>query len=154
LRALEPDLLGALDELRRPDLLSIVSTGASASEELARHVLPTDARLQAVLGGARQALNARILSWLVGGARSGFLLPQLRRRVRRLSARAPEMRAYDRTPRTDEQVRKFIRTRLRRDSGAARTPLLREFRDCGSACEQSRFAELFREVKREIYGKA
>jgi len=51
---------------------------------------------------------------------------------------------YSRRAATDAEVRQFIRDRLMADHTATRTRLLREFRDDHRACEQGRFAALFR----------
>jgi hypothetical protein len=47
---------------------------------------------------------------------------------------------------TDEQIREFIRRELSRNRVASRSLLLRKLRDSGRACEQSRFACLYREM--------
>ena len=44
----------------------------------------------------------------------------------------------------DQEVRAFVRDRLADDPQATHTRLLRELRDSGRACEQQRFAGLFR----------
>jgi hypothetical protein len=47
---------------------------------------------------------------------------------------------------TDQQVRTFIRLQLNRNGVVSRSVLLRRFRDSGKACEQSRFANLYRQM--------
>jgi hypothetical protein len=56
---------------------------------------------------------------------------------------------YQRSPRTDPQVTTFIRRRLTTDPEATSSRLLREFRDLGYACEQGRFAALYRAVRED-----
>ncbi len=155
LNAMHDDLVGAARVLgRKGDLLSIVSAGADrVSPELKSRMLPANARLQGVVGGARQALNARILAHLVQDSRSlDFSTLRLRARLTRLLATAPSIPVYDRAEATDEGIRTFIRHALRTNPASRPTPLLRSLRDSGRACEQSRFGRLFHEVWKENHG--
>ena len=71
----------------------------------------------------------------------------LRALFSRLLSRQPELRAFNRTPLTDEEVRNYIRKALSCEPAARPTPLLRCLRDSGLACEHGRFSTLFREVE-------
>ena len=62
--------------------------------------------------------------------------------------------AYDRKPLTDEEVKRFIRGKLRANPKARHSPLLRSLRESGQACEQKRFKNLFLEVQEEIRAQA
>jgi hypothetical protein len=57
--------------------------------------------------------------------------------------------AAKRAAMTDEEVVRFLRAQLEIDPALACTPLLRRLRDVeGRACEQKRFGELYRRVRR------
>ena len=64
----------------------------------------------------------------------------------------PDLVPYDREPVTDDEARQFIREQLHVDPKLKHTPLLRKLRDGGRACEQSRFARLYREVVEQMHG--
>ncbi|NJK30916.1 MAG: hypothetical protein HC927_00130 [Deltaproteobacteria bacterium] len=55
-----------------------------------------------------------------------------------------------REPSTDEVVQTFIDEQLRENPKLGWTPLLRRWRSNGRACEQSRFRDLYREVKERM----
>lgn len=152
LRALREDLLagGRMD----PDRVLVVSSGYPERDELADLLLPADARLQSRVGGVRQALNARLAHLAISEQKKDEGFDAVRRRFRRRLARAPELEKFDRTPMTDTNVRRFLKARIREQikQGVrpAHTPLLRELRDGGQACEQKRFRQLFLEVKEQL----
>lgn len=54
----------------------------------------------------------------------------------------------DRRRLTDEEVRLFIRERRTAEPSARHTRLLKQLRESGAACEQSRFRALFLEETR------
>jgi len=144
------DLARARGHLASPEQLIIVSTGSRNAGPLTDHVLGTDARLQPVLGGTRQALNVRALAYLLTSHQGLFTVPALAAKVRQLLATAPPLRREVRTPSTDDDVAIFVRSRLRYLPTLSRSRLLREFRDAGRACEQSRFARIYDHVQEDI----
>jgi len=73
-------------------------------------------------------------------------LDRQKAQLRRLLGQQPPIQQYHRRTVTDEQVRKFIRFELNRNSSASRSLLLKKFRSSGRACEQSRFADLYTEM--------
>ena len=139
------DLLGLADELVSPEHLTIISTGTSGGP-LARHLAPASAQLQPMLGGTRQSLNARILAYLLRQHAAALTRTHIQRVLGGLLAKAPPLARYQRAPRSDQQVRMFIRRRLSSEPQVTASRLLREFRDLGHACEQGRFAALYRAV--------
>lgn len=150
LRAAQPDLSAAIQPLARKGRALVVSTRAERlGPELAASVVPFDARLKAVLGGAAQSLNARVArKLLVDSGRHGLDAAQVQLRYRRLLRQMPALPRYDeREPMTDDQVKDFIRKEL---AGMPKrpgwTPLLRQMRKAGQKCEQSRFRRLYEEV--------
>jgi hypothetical protein len=146
LAACTEDLLGLADELASPEQLTIISTGTRFGGPLARHLAPATAQLQPVLGGTRQSLNSRILAYLLREQAAAITCTQIDSVLSRLLAAAPPLVRYQRAPRTDRQVEMFIRRRLAAEPEGTASRLLREFRDLGYACEQGRFAALYRAV--------
>ena len=147
LQALEEDLREAARTLADSDLLLIASAGMRKFGSLTNHLLPCDARLQSSLGGTRGSLNIRIARRVLGYMKDGVIgLERQKIQLQRLLSKQPPLVRYERQPVTDEQVKRFIRAELKRNHGASRSALLRKFRDSGSACEQSRFGGLYREM--------
>jgi hypothetical protein len=60
LTALAADLRNAAESLLDRDHLSVLSAGAGTQGELAEHLIPSNARLQPLVGGARTSLNVRL----------------------------------------------------------------------------------------------
>jgi len=149
LDACSEDLSAAASALRRSVQLSVICTGASRSV-LSDLRLPGDARLQHELGGTRQALNVRVLAYLLREHHGLLTRDAASATLERLLACQPAAVRYDRRQRSDAEVANFIRTRLRRDPSLSHSRLLRQFRDAGNACEQSRFASLFALERAEL----
>lgn len=144
--ACRADILAATDLLDDPDRLAIISGGTRPDVDLAPWLLPVDARLQHAVGGARQSLNVRVAAAILGAGRPSGVAA--RTWLADLLAEQPPLVAFARKPMTDGEVRAWIRSRLRRDLDSTHTRLLRELREGGRACEQQRFAELFRAEQR------
>ncbi|TDT14588.1 hypothetical protein BDK89_0143 [Ilumatobacter fluminis] len=145
LRACVDDLLAARSTLADPSQMTVVCLGGQAPPGLRDSAPPVDARVQAELGGSRQALNARVARYLVTERADSSLL-EATKALEMLVSRQPELRRFDRTPTSDDRVSAFIRRRVDEDSSATKTALLREYRASGFACEQHRFGRLFKEV--------
>jgi hypothetical protein len=151
LTACRDDLIGAAKALEAPTHLSVICAGQRHAGPLAEHLVPADARLQPVLGGTRQALNIRLLTRLLTSPQCGLLTTDaLSAMASALLAEAPPIVRYGRIPSTDYDVRTFIRARLRVEPTLSKTRLLREYRDDGRACEQSRFAQLYDHVQEDL----
>jgi hypothetical protein len=148
LHALEKDLCGALDALSNPDLLLIVSAGTRSFGKYSYNLVPCDARLQSLVGGTRASLNIRIAKLLI--ERSGkmrFGVKRVSAELSRLVKRQPPIKNYQRRAATDQQIRTFIQNQAYKGGTViSRSVLLRRFRDSGKACEQSRFANLYRQM--------
>ncbi|TWT52004.1 hypothetical protein [Allorhodopirellula solitaria] len=152
LRAIVDDVREGVAHLRDPDQLAIVCSGAKSLDGLDGNLVPCDARMQAVTGGARRSLNTRLANKILRESRHPPRASTLAVRYRKLLKQQPELEKYDRKPLTDDQVRHFIRQKLRSDESLRHTPLLRLLRDENKACEQKRFASLFNEVTEELNG--
>ena len=74
------------------------------------------------------------------------------RRYRKLLAEQPAIPQYDRQPLSDASVRRFIVRQLAADGELTHSRLLRQLRDQNMACEQKRFARLYRETREEMHG--
>jgi hypothetical protein len=136
-----PDVREALTRSARKDQLSIICAGARQVDGLEQSLLPSNARLQAALGGARQSLNVRLAAHLLGtGAISHRAMKQ---RAQRLLKAQPPLQQYARKRLSDAEVRRFVYARMREDPHLSATRALRALRDAGYACEQSRFSRLF-----------
>ena len=123
------------------DRFMVVSAGARNPGELGGVLVPGDARLQACLGGTRQALNARIAAHLVSaGIRSRA---EACRQLAHLLAQQPPLTRYERKKLGDTEVLALIKDGLDQSPGTSASRLLRQIRDAGYACEQSRFGHLF-----------
>jgi hypothetical protein len=128
--------------------MSIISAGTRRLDGLQENLVACDARLQSLVGGARRSLNIRLTRHLLQNL--GSTLPALDVLNALCSdwlASAPDLQRYDRRPRSDQQVRRFIARTLQREPSLRPTPLLRRLRDEGYACEYGRFMKLFRAGK-------
>ncbi|MFO0822565.1 MAG: hypothetical protein U0792_05495 [Gemmataceae bacterium] len=149
LRALTPSLLAARSSLKTPDRLVIICVGAPEGHQLADNILPCDARVQRHVGGALTAVNARVVCGLLQDIPAAEWWPRSFRE--RLAAwlaglRPQASRVGRRVP--DEVVTTFIRERLADIPEASWSALHREFRDSGLACVDTRFARLFRSIRK------
>jgi hypothetical protein len=146
---MEEDLIAAAEALRDSNRLIVVSTPARGMQNgLQSHLVPSAARLQAKLGGARPSLHARVARKIVSEAAKWELKADvLKARYETLLARSPELKKFDREPMTDQQVSKFIHAERRRNPALSCSRLLRTLRDSGHACEQMRFKALFHQMR-------
>jgi hypothetical protein len=144
LGACRADIAAAAKELHDPDRLLVISAGARDPGGLAGLTVPADARLQALLGGTRQALNARIAAHLLEAGITSRL--SATRHMTELLASQPPIARHERKKLSDEEVIAMITSRLALEPGMPASRMLREFRDAGYACEQQRFAALHRQV--------
>lgn len=151
LKAMARDLVEAADCLDSPSSLSVLCAGTASTPEVASFRVPCDARLQhAAGGGTRVSLNVRLVGLALdqlAGQKPSF--DRISSAFTTLLASAPPVSVYDRAKLGDEDIRGFIRSALKTEPGVSKTGLLRKLRDQGQACEQNRFGELFREVKRD-----
>jgi hypothetical protein len=147
LQAIEQDLDKAVSTLSDPDLLLIASAGIRTFGKFTHYLLPCDARLQSCLGGTRASLNIRIAKQLVEYMGKGSIgLERQRTQLKHLLSQQPPIEQYRRLLATDDQIKDFIRFELNRNGVVSRSLLLTKFRDSGRACEQSRFASLYKHV--------
>lgn len=146
--AMEDDLAAAAGILRDARRLIVVSTPANGMQNgLRSHLVPSVARLQAGLGGARPSLHARVARKILSEASKWELRADiLSVRYKDLLTRSPQLKTFDRETITDQQVSNFIRAKRRGDPALSCSRLLRTLRDSGRACEQGRFRNLFQQI--------
>jgi hypothetical protein len=144
LDACRDDIAAATRQVADPDNFMVVSAGARSPGSAGVAMVPADARLQAFLGGTRQALNARIAAYLLSTGISSRA--EATHCMTRLLAEQAPVTRYERKKLSDQEVIEIIARRLTQAPGTSASRLLREFRDAGYACEQQRFAGLYRMV--------
>jgi len=146
LLAVEDDLKNAAKELRSPNLLMLISAGTRQLGTLSAHLLPCDARLQRCLGGTRVSLNARIARHLIANSTASKIdVPRARRYLSTLLRAQPNIAGVSRVRSTNAEVKRFIRREITAGHATtSATKMLGKFRASGRACEQSRFAHLYR----------
>lgn len=107
--------------------------------------LPADRGLRSVLGGTATGLTMRMAQrWLEGLTHPSLTSTE---RMGEWQTWAEEVRridSWDRQPLDDHEVLQFIREACDGDPTMSRTRALRKLCDSGKACEQSRFAVLYR----------
>jgi hypothetical protein len=146
--ACRADIIKAVQELKAPQNLSIISAGTQRDAELGDFVLPANASLQSVVGGARNALNVRIARLLMLAGLEEHV--DMRHHLDEILTAHPPARRPQALSMSDHEVRRFIHRELARDPTAAHTNLLQQLRRSGWACEQKRFAGLFRHEKESL----
>lgn len=148
LHAVQDDLRHARNRLHDKNLLAILSAGTDTLGDLTENLVPSSARLQPLVGGVLRSLNVRLLRYALETARSAPpTLSTLSRLFQSLVDLAPERPRYDRTPISDNDVRRFVQKAMRKNGRVTQSGLLRELRSSGKACEQGRFRTLFKEVQ-------
>jgi hypothetical protein len=141
LRACLPDVRRGIARSGTGNGLSIVCGGARSQDQIGPWLVPCNARLQSVLGGAMQSLNVRLAAHLLKTGAIGH--KAMVQRAGRLLAEQPARQRHTRQPLTDAQVRRFIASYRRDDPQLTATRALRALRDAGFACEQGRFGNIF-----------
>lgn len=149
LQATASDVVAAAEALVDPGRLAVFSAGARSVREVEPFRLPYDLRMREKVGGAAMSLNVRVARELLAAGCAfdrGALGAALGKRAAGLGRTA----ALKRPAMTDDEVIRFLRAQFDVDPALACTPLLRRLRDVeGRACEQKRFGELYRRVRRE-----
>lgn len=140
LDACRDDISAAVGQVAEPDTFMVVSAGARFTGSASAAMVPADARLQAFLGGTRQALNARIAAHLLSAGISSRA--EATRFIARLMSEQPPVARHERKRLSDQEISQMIARRLAEVPATSASRLLREFRDAGYACEQQRFAQL------------
>ncbi|HSK78940.1 MAG TPA: hypothetical protein VLQ45_20975, partial [Thermoanaerobaculia bacterium] len=145
------DLAGARAQLRNPQHLIVISSrDGSLPEWMTPHLVPSEAPLSGILGGARGSLHARTARRILQEAaavslRADVLVPRYDRLVSETESPATPARLKL----ADDDVRQFIREAIASNRRLTCTAALRKLRTTGQACEQRRFAGLYAEIRRK-----
>lgn len=147
--AMSDDLAAAAGQVRNRGAVFVISSREPSKAEPSLSWLPSSSSLQGSLGGALVSLHARVARHLIVTIPpQDFRKEKLAHMTKKLSEEAgPTVQRVPRTAMSDEEVIAFIRQRATADTKASHTRLLRELRESGQACEQSRFRRLFKQVK-------
>ncbi|MCX4666511.1 hypothetical protein OG453_07485 [Streptomyces sp. NBC_01381] len=114
------------------------------------HRVRSDAGLSRALGGTLTSLNVRMAaSWLEHSKDGMLTSPATQKAWSEWAAATTKPVKYNREPMSDEDVIVFIKRETAKLPGVSRTRLLRALRDDGKACEQSRFANLYKKTMGE-----
>ncbi len=150
LKALETDLLNVASLLPREQLFLISASATKKQSELSCFHLPADARLVNKLGGNLISLNARIaLHLLEKETLHKWNRNKIDKYFNESTKNQLPFKKFKREKLTDEQIVSFITEQISRatkqenKTGFSQTRLLRQLRDTGHACEQTRFRKIF-----------
>lgn len=136
--ALDDDLC---ELAKAPDEVLLVG-GARDIPGLVR--IPTNRALRSHLGGATSSLPLRTaVAWLERSSSTALHSPAQRAAWRRWEAANARVETYERSSRSDDAIVALTGKLLSTNPLMSRTRALRALRDSGTACEQTRFAELF-----------
>lgn len=153
LDAVYDDLLVATHRLSSTGLLTIISAGTNRLGELSENLVPADARLQHYVGGIRRSLNIRLTRHVLQQTKRGKISAgRVRGLLGAMLEEAPDLQKFDRTPMSDGEIKNYIANEMKNRVKVSHTPLLRELRANGNACEQKRFRKLFREIQETTHG--
>lgn len=109
--------------------------------------LPANRELRHSLGGTVSTINLRTARrWMEQRSQPGLHSVEDARRWDRWARQVSRSEDYQRTPKSDQEIREIIRSLAAQQPDLSATRALRSIRDQGIACEQKRFGTLFREV--------
>lgn len=150
LRACADDLRQAADALADRQQLAVIGPPGRYTD-IDDLLVPVTAALRPVVGGSLQALNVRAAAHLLAAAADDLSSATLRKLAEQATAAAPPdlSRRSGGQRLTDDDVRDYITGHLANGSATA-TRLLRQLRQAGQSCEQSRFRTLFAEVAAQV----
>jgi hypothetical protein len=150
LRACADDLRHAADCLADRQQLAVIGPSRRCPE-IDDLLVPVAAALRPVVGGSLQALNVRAAAHLFAASADDLSSATLRKLAEQAIAAAPPdlSRRSGGQRLTDNAVRDYITGHLANGPATA-TRLLRQLRQAGQSCEQSRFRALFTEVAAQV----
>lgn len=121
----------------------VISTVGTVPSNLAHLRLPCDGRIRNVLGGSMGATSVRLAKELAKIPEDKFTRESAVVCTERLMTGCAPLQRFHRQPLSDDEVMEFIQSRRVDTPSISASRLLRELRDEGMACEQSRFGRLF-----------
>jgi hypothetical protein len=146
------DELKEVVEHSNPKSLGIISASAPQKDWLKPYLFPCDVRLRPLVGGSNHSLNIRLAKWMILKKFDGNSLDfnQIRTWLSNHLKTVDKIESPKRENMPDDDIMNFILEKINYNHKLRPTPLLREFREAGFACEQKRFASLFMKVSKEI----
>ena len=150
LKVIQPELtyLAKIGRLNKDNTV-ILSTQQLVPQELDSVFLKVKDEFTALVGGSHVSLNIRVAAFIIKYARKGIdFLTQVNTAYSILLLEGGPTIKYNRKKLTDDEVREFINRFLQstKQSLPTASPILRELRDQGMACEQKRFKRIFESV--------
>jgi hypothetical protein len=150
--ASRPYLIAMERELHAAALVSpgrvVLSTVGDVPSTLRPLNTPGDGSLRTVLGGSMQAVTVRLAARIAESIdESSLTMDAASELTRALMAQARPLDRFSRRALSDREVTQFIRQALETAGPRSCSALLRELRDAGMACEQSRFRTLYNDAK-------
>jgi hypothetical protein len=147
LAVVKNDLIQAREALSSPENLLVISAGTRHLPDLRSSLMPIDARFENFVGGARATLNARILRHIIEKFKPEEINAcEVESYLKSIASRLQQPRSFDRTILNDQQIATFIRKNSRKNFKTSSSATLRLLRDEGFACEQKRFARIYKTI--------
>jgi hypothetical protein len=135
-------------------LVSPGLSGRRAPPAIEAALLRADARWEKLLGRGKVSIGVKIATHLFERADGDpEAIPAARHRMQRENELLEALDLPRRTPKSDDDVRRYLRRILRKQPDLSFSRALRSFRDSGLACEYWRFRGLYEGVKESMYGK-
>lgn len=145
LGAMVSDLAAACQAAKAGAGADILVMGAGVPQDLKEtfpgHVSTFNSGLQRLVGGSLIGLNIRVLGEAL--KKAGPSRTRMQAWVQKSGAKYPAGPGPLRVRADDLHVARFISDRLDEDPAAKASPLLREWRGRGMACEQGRFRDIY-----------
>jgi len=143
LDAVRADLERASRQLTDLDGLTVVGSGQGPSGELSHCFVSVPGKLRQPLGGSLTSVSVRAARHFVRHFKALPSPEAGRRSMNRLAAKTADLPAFDGSRLSDDATLRWIASATAADPTLTVTRALRQLRDEGFACEQSRFSELF-----------
>ncbi len=150
LKVIQPELinLAKIGRLNKHNTV-ILSTQQLVPQELESVFLTVKDDFTALVGGSHVSLNIRVAAFIIKYTRKGIdFLTQVRIAYNILLQEGRPTTKYKRKKLTDDEVRDFINSFIKstKQSLTTASPILRELRNQGMACEQKRFKKIFESI--------
>jgi len=130
----------------------IIFLGSNLRNLQLKNIIEIPGSLRMILGGSLQTVSIRLVEHLLTQTsllhNPNLTVSDLESELNRLNSNPMLLPKFNRAKSTDADVLNFLRSRSRLKDSHSRA--LRDFRDSGNACEQSRFKKLYLSISEEI----
>ena len=134
-------------EINNPQLFIL---GSNLRNIQVKNKVEVPGSLRMALGGSLQTVNIRLVEYLLTQTtllqKETVSLAEINSVVKTLSENSGDLPKYERLKSTDVEIESFIRSRPIETHNDSHSRALRDFRNAGNACEQSRFKKIFLSV--------